>query len=230
MSEPRNILITGVTRGIGRVMAQRFAALGHRIDGCGRNTDALESLADELGPTHQFRAVDVSDGAQVTAWAKDLLADGRVPDLILNNAALINRKAPLWEVPEDEFSRIIDVNIKGVTHVIRAFVPAMVERRRGVIINLSSGWGHITAPEVAPYCATKFAIEGLTRALAQELPDGMAAIPLSPGIIHTDMLDIAFGAEASDYAEPERWADDAIPYILSLGPEHNGESLRVPGH
>ena len=129
-----------------------------------------------------------------------------------------------------EFSQLVDVNIKGVAHVIQAFVPAMVARRRGVIINFSSGWGQSTAPNVAPYCASKFAIEGLTQAMAQELPDGMAAIPLSPGIIHTEMLDTAFGDGASAYATPDAWVKDAVPYILSLGPDDNGQSRRVPGH
>ena len=80
----------------------------------------------------------------------------------------------------------MDVNIKGTVNVIRHFVPAMVERRRGVIVNFSSGWGRSTRAEVAPYCATKWAIEGFTQALAQELPPGMAAVPLNPGIINTE--------------------------------------------
>ena len=85
--------------------------------------------------------------------------------------------APLWQVPADEFSRLIDVNISGVYYVIRHFGPAMVARGRGVIVNFSSGWGRSVSPEVAPYYATKWAIEGLTRALAEELPKGMAAVP-----------------------------------------------------
>ena len=227
-TERRRILLTGVTRGLGRAMARRFAALGHQILGCGRDANALESLAAELGEGHVLQCLDVTRGEEVKAWAHELLAAGGPPDLLLNNAALINRRAPLWEVPADEFSRVIDVNIKGVTHVIRAFVPAMIERGRGVVVNFSSGWGHSTAPEMAPYCATKFAVEGLTRALAQELPVGLAAIPLSPGIIHTGMLDTAFGGEASSYPGPEEWVDVAVPYILELGPEDNGQSLRVP--
>src|SRR5207302_9465479 len=127
------------------------------------------------------------------------------PDLLVNNAALVNDNAPLWEVPPDQFSRVIDVNIKGVYHVIRAFVPAMIRKGSGVIINFSSGWGRSTSPEVAPYCATKFAIEGLTQALAQELPEGLAAVPLNPGVIDTDMLRSCFGDSAGGYPKPEGW-------------------------
>src|SRR6185295_7668060 len=97
-----------------------------------------------------------------------------------------NANAPLWRVPVEEFDQVIDVNIKGVANVIRAFLPAMIERGNGVVVNFSSGWGRSTAADVAPYCATKWAIEGLTQALAQELPKGMAAVPVNPGIIDTD--------------------------------------------
>lgn len=225
-----HILLTGVSKGLGRAMAVELASLGHTLDGCSRSAGALQDLAAELGDGHHFRAVDVADAAQVDAWARDVLAAGRVPDLILNNAALINRKAPLWELSAAEFSQLVDVNIKGVVHVIQAFVPAMVQRRRGVVINFSSGWGQTTAPHVAPYCASKFAIEGLTQAMAQELPDGMAAIPLSPGIIHTDMLDVAFGDDAASFPDADTWVKDAVPYILGLGPADNGQSRRVNGH
>jgi NAD(P)-dependent dehydrogenase (short-subunit alcohol dehydrogenase family) len=133
------------------------------------------------------------------------------------------------EVPPDQFRRVIDVNINGVYCVLRAFLPAMVAKNRGVIVNFSSGWGRSTSPEVAPYCATKYAIEGLTLALAQELPGGMCAVPLNPGIIDTDMLRSCFGGEASQYPSPEKWSKTAAPFLLALGPKDNGKSLSVPG-
>ncbi len=122
----------------------------------------------------------------------------------------------------------ISVNIVGTANVIRHFVPAMVERKRGVIVNFSSGWGRCTAPEVAPYCATKYAIEGLTLALAQELPRGMAAVPLNPGIINTEMLQQCWADGASAYPTAERWSRIAAPFLLSLGVKDNGKSLSVP--
>src|SRR5207248_8374175 len=113
-------------------------------------------------------AIDVSDDGAVPQWAMAVVGDEGPPDLLLNNAALVNANAPLWQVPADEFSRVIDVNIKGVYYVLRHFLPAMIERQKGVIVNFSSGWGRSTSPEVAAYCATKYAIEGLTQALAEE--------------------------------------------------------------
>jgi NAD(P)-dependent dehydrogenase (short-subunit alcohol dehydrogenase family) len=97
-----------------------------------------------------------------------------------------------------------------------------------VIVNFSSGWGRATDAEVAPYCATKWAIEGLTQALAQELPSGMAAIPLNPGIINTEMLRSCFGGSASSYPSAAQWAKVAVPFLLSLGPADNGKPLSVP--
>jgi NAD(P)-dependent dehydrogenase (short-subunit alcohol dehydrogenase family) len=149
------------------------------------------------------------------------------PDLLINNAAVINRPQRLWTISAAEFDNVIDVNVKGVANVLRHFVPAMVARRRGVIVNLSSGWGRSTAPEVAPYCASKFAIEGLTKALAQELPSGMAAIPLNPGVIDTAMLRVVWSEEAGNYISPQEWSRVAIDYVLRLGPADNGQSRSI---
>ena len=221
------ILITGATRGLGHAMTDGFAGLGHTVLGCGRSKEGVEALRHAHGKPHDFDVVNVADDAQVQTWARRLLVEYGPPDLILNNAALINVNAPLWKVPAAAFSDVVDVNIKGVANVIRHFVPAMVNVKRGVIVNFSSGWGRSVSPEVAPYCATKFAIEGLTRALAEEIPEGMAAIPLSPGVIDTDMLRSCMGAGAASYSAPAEWAKRAIPFILKLGAKDNGKSLSI---
>lgn len=229
MPEPRKIVLTGATRGIGRALALRFAELGHTVAGCGTKEDAARELAARLGPPHRVDVVDVRDEAAVAAWASTVLAGLGAPDLLIANAGVINDRAPLWKVPREDFDRVIDVNVKGVANVLRHFVPAMIAAGRGVICNLSSGWGQFSAPEVAPYCASKFAIEGLTGSLAKELPPGLAAVALSPGIIHTDMLDVAFGTEAEQHWRPERWIEVAAPFVLALGPADNGKSVRIPG-
>lgn len=224
----RTVLLTGATRGLGRAMAEAIAEEGYTILGCGRNASHIAELRKRFGKAHDFAVVDVSRSTEVEVWAKHLLGVFQPPDLILNNAALVNATASLWKVSTEEFSTVVDVNIKGVFHVIRYFVPAMVNRGTGIIINFSSGWGRSTSPEVAPYCATKFAVEGLSQALSQELPKGMASIALNPGIIHTEMLRSCFGEEASSYDLPVKWAGKAVPYILSLGPKDNGKSLSCP--
>lgn len=210
-------------------MAEGFIGRGHAVAGCGRSADQVAELSKSFGAPHRFAVVDVTDHDAVIGWAESLLEGFGVPDLVINNAALINRNAPLWRVPAEEFDRVVDVNIKGVANVIRAFVPAMVARGTGVIVNFSSYWGRSTSAEVAPYCATKFAIEGLTQAMAQELPDGMAAVAFNPGVIDTEMLRSTFGASAGNYASPDRWAESTVPYLLGLGPKQNGASVTAPG-
>ena len=224
----KTILITGVSRGIGRAMAGEFIRLGHTVLGCGRSEKEIRQLQIQSAAPHKFDIVDVSADEQVAAWAKRVLKSHGPPDLLLNNAGLINRNARLWEIGAREFSDVVDVNLKGTANVIRHFVPAMVKKQSGVIVNFSSGWGRSTDAEVAPYCATKWAIEGLTRALAQELPPGMAAVPLNPGIINTDMLRSCFGDSASGYPTPPEWAKIAVPFLLKLGPSDNGRPLTVP--
>jgi NAD(P)-dependent dehydrogenase (short-subunit alcohol dehydrogenase family) len=227
MPAAKIIVLTGATRGLGQALVPHFVQAGHTVVGCGRSAEAVAELQRQFGSPHRFAAVDVSNASAVEAWAHEVLKAVGPPDLLINNAAITNALAPLWAVPADDFDRVIDVNVKGVANSIRALVPAMVARKSGIIVNLSSGWGRSTSPEVAPYCASKFAVEGMTRALAQELPSGMAAIPLNPGVINTDMLRSAWGDEAGGYPSADEWAKRAAPFLLNLGPKDNGKPLSV---
>jgi len=226
----KTIVITGVTRGLGRAMLGEFHRLGHRVLGCARSRADIDLLRQDFGTGHWFDAVNVADDAQVNRWARHVLAEFEAPDLVLNNAAVINDVRPLWQVPAEEFAQVIDVNLKGVANVIRHFVPAMMARGSGVIVNFSSGWGRSTDPGVAPYCATKWAIEGLTQSLAQELPTGLAALALNPGVINTDMLRQAWPEQARAFEDSRRWARRVVPWLLSLDATSNGAALTAPAH
>lgn len=134
--------------------------------------------------------------------------------MLINNAAQMNPVSPLWEVPWKEFDEVIDTNIKGVANVICNIVPMMLKRKSGVIVNFSSGRGRETNAGVSSYCATRWAIEMLTRYLAQDLPKGMAAIPLNLGIIDTAMLMGCFGNQAGQYPTAEVWTEP--PFLSSF--------------
>src|SRR5437660_1366298 len=128
------IVITGATRGLGRAMISEFARLGHTVIGCGRSEKQIASLRSEFPKPHHFAAVNVASDDEVSAWARAILQASGPPDLLLNNAAIINRNAPLWSVPAAEFSLVVDINLKGVVNVIRHFTPAMIEKKTGVIV------------------------------------------------------------------------------------------------
>jgi len=218
----RVIILTGCTRGCGRALAKFFSAQGATVIGCGRS-------AKSDAPVTDYAQVDVSDDAAVRGWAGRVIERFGPPSLLINNAAVIARNAPLWEVPPDEVAVVLDVNVRGTINVLRHFLPAMREGGRGVVVNLSSGWGRSTAPEVATYCASKWAIEGLTQALAQEVAgSGVSVVALNPGIIDTDMLRSCFGESAAHYPSPGDWVKAAGPFLLSLGAKHHGRSLDVP--
>src|SRR3954463_2617619 len=109
MSGARVIVLTGATRGLGRALVPHFVKAGHTVVGCGRSAEHVAELQRQFGPPHRFAAVDVSNAAAVEAWANEVLKAVGPPDLLINNAAIMNALAPLWAVPADEFDRLIDV-------------------------------------------------------------------------------------------------------------------------
>ena len=220
-------VITGVTRGCGAALLDGFIRAGWTVAGCGRSQATIEVLRQRHGSQHHFAVVDVASDPPVKGWAEVVREAYGTPRFLINNAAVINRNAPLWLVSAEDFSRVIDVNLKGTANTIRHFVPGMIAVRRGVVVNFSSGWGRGTSPEVAPYCTSKWGIEGMTQALAQELPKGLAAVALNPGVINTEMLQSCFGADAASYPSPSAWAKVAVPFILGLSEKNNGQSLTV---
>ena len=239
MSAPLVVAITGCTRGLGHALTQYFIDDGARVAGCGRRESELERMRATFGATHNFAAVDVSDDAAVADWAKRILDRIGAPHLLLNNAALIAKNAPIWKVPHDEADAVFRVNLGGTLNVIRHFVPTMIEAtnadptRAGVVVNFSSGWGRSTSPEVGIYCASKWAIEGLTQSLSQDLAQTrVRAFALNPGIIDTEMLRECFGASANEYPKPDHWVRQAGPFIASLlkhSSRSANPSISVPG-
>lgn len=223
------IVLTGCTKGLGRALVDEFVALGHTVIGCGRNPEATLDLRFSVPAPSTFDVLDVAEPMKVQLWAERMLTQHGAPDLVINNAGLLTPPAPLWEQDAAAVAKLFQVNLTGVVHVIQGFVPAMIARGSGVVVNLSSGWGRSVSGEFAPYCASKWGIEGLTQALAEELPAPLAAVPLSPGVIDTAMLRQCYSDGAGEYPKPAAWATIAAPYLLQLGRKDNGKSLTVPG-
>ncbi len=199
-----DVVITGSTRGLGKALMAELQARGHNVRGCSRDS------------------LDVRDFPALEAFARDPC------DLLVANAAVALPSTRLWELEPAHFGALIDTNVKGVFHSLRAFLPAMVERKSGVVAVMSSDWGRSASALVAAYCTSKWALEGMVRALSRELPMGVAAVLVDPGNVNTDMLRLALGEElAARYPGPEEWASLAAPQLESLGPEHNGRTLRI---
>ncbi|PEO00170.1 short-chain dehydrogenase [Bacillus cereus] len=225
----KSVIITGVTQGLGRAMVDRFHELGWNIYGCGRSKDKIEELKKQYSKIHDFQVIDVSDSQQVNNWANYILNKHTAPDMIINNASIVNQNAQLWKITAQEFENVMNVNVNGVVNVIRAFVPAMVARKEGIIINMSSSWGREGEAELAPYCASKFAIEGITKSMALELPHGMAVVALDPGgSISTPMLKSCAPQYINESPTPETWSHKATQYILNITIDENGDSLTCP--
>src|SRR5215813_8079129 len=123
MPSGKIIVITGVSYGLGRAMVEEFARLGHTVLGCGRSQKKIDVLKEKFGKPHDFYSVDVSSDDAVKSWASVCLTTHAPPDLLINNAGVINRSARLWEIGSKEFSEVIDVNVKGTVNVIRHFAP-----------------------------------------------------------------------------------------------------------
>ena len=124
-------------------MVDEFVALGWTVVGCARDAEAITQLGQKFGSPHSFHRCDVAMEEDVQALVTAVLARHGPPDLLLNNAAIINPNRPLWEMSAQDIASILDVNIKGTMAVMRHFLPAMLKQGGGVIVNFSSGWGDV---------------------------------------------------------------------------------------
>ena len=184
----KTILVTGASRGIGAEAARTFVAEGARVGLIARSFGAVAELAAELGDNALALACDVSDYAQVER-ATDQCRDTFGPiDGLVNNAGVIEPIAHLADADPRAWGQVIDINLKGVFHGMRAVLPAMTERGRGTILTIGSGAAHGPVEGWSHYCASKAAALMLTRMVHKEVGDkGIRAISLSPGTVATQM-------------------------------------------
>jgi NAD(P)-dependent dehydrogenase (short-subunit alcohol dehydrogenase family) len=162
------IVVTGVTRGLGSVLIQWLIAQGKTVVGCARSQTGIKTLRDRFPIPHRFQALDVTSSKDVEKWAQSVIETNGIPDLVINNASICNDASKRsWELSDEEFNTVMAVNINGTANVCRAFLPSMVERGSGTLIGLSSRAGRKGLPNLAPYCAGKWAIEGMMKSIAR---------------------------------------------------------------
>jgi len=169
------IWLTGCTAGLGKALLKEFCTEKNVIVGGGRRLERLAELSKVYQNAYFFE-LDVEHQESVEKFCEKAMNTTGAPDILINNAAMINAREKLWNISTEDFDQLTNINLNGVARMIRSTVPEMIKRGSGIIVNLSSGWGRSTSPGVAPYCASKWAIEGLTQAMAQELPSGIAPL------------------------------------------------------
>lgn len=201
MNEPRIALITGATSGFGEATARRFAAEGWRTIITGRRKDRLQTLRHELNGAQGDRSFalpfDVRDRAAVDQAIASLPQAWQSIDVLVNNAGLAAGFDPIQGGDVDDWERMIDTNVKGLLYVSRAVVPGMIARRGGHIINIGSTAGKEVYPKGNVYCATKFAVDALTKGLRQDLlPHGIKVSQVSPGLAETEFSLVRFAGDA----------------------------------
>lgn len=193
----RTVMITGASSGIGEACARAFASEGARLVLAARRVDRLESLADALADGLDTEAhvveLDVRDAAAVEATVSGLTAEWSTIDVLVNNAGLGLGLGKLHEGNVDHWNRMIDTNVKGLLHVTRAVVPGMVKRGRGHVINIGSIAGHELYPGGNVYCATKFAVDAITKGLRMDLVDSPIRVStVDPGLVETEFSFVRF--------------------------------------
>lgn len=187
-----NVVVTGASSGIGRLLALRFARGGGRVALVARRRDALEALAAEIaafGSEPLVLPCDVADREQVFAAAAHALQRFGSVDLLVNNAGYGHHRR-FVEWPLDDMERMMRVNYFGTLYWTKALLPQMLERRRGWLVFIASVAGKLGVPDESAYAASKFAMVGLAEALSFEVEDaGVHVLTVCPGAIHTDFFD-----------------------------------------
>lgn len=229
---PRNVLITGASAGIGRVIALDLAARGHRVFATGRNVEALAALkadATKQGGRVETVVLDVTSHVSVVAAHAAVRAatEGHGVDVLINNAGY-GQGGPLMELPEAALRRQFDTNVFGLMDVTQVFAQEMVTRGVGWVVNVSSLGGRITFPLFGAYHASKYALEALSDALRVELRAmGVHVALIEPGPIRSQfservMTDLPRPQSGTRYAAAFAYADSLRSQVdgVEFGPEH----------
>jgi uncharacterized protein len=231
----RTCLVTGASSGIGADLARQLATRGHGVTLVARREDRLRELADELTAAHDVRAevvaCDLSDVTARDALAAAVTERGLAVDVLVNNAGFstigpVHRSDPTREVA------MIRTDVEAVVHLCSTFVPGMVERGRGAVLNVASTAAFQPLPGQAGYGAAKAFVLSYTRALAQELAGrGVTATALCPGPVETEFAEAAgFGeAEAADSLPRFMWVSSSDVAAQAVAGMEKGRRVVIPG-
>ena len=238
----QTVLITGASSGIGLACAEAFAAAGARLLICARRADRIEELATRLqneftAQVHGF-ALDVRDRAATETALTSLPAEWQAIDILVNNAGLSRGLEPLQQGSYQDWDEMLDTNVKGLLNVSRTLLPAMIERGAGQVINIGSIAGHEVYPGGAVYCASKHAVDAITRGMRIDLNGtGVRVSTIDPGLVDTEFSNVRFHGDDTRASQtyvgmtPLAGADVAatVVWVASRPPHVNAaEILLLP--
>jgi len=213
------VLVTGASSGIGRATARRFSEAGARVIIAARREDRLMELATQLKTDCYVLKLNVRVRAEVEAAMASLPPDWQAIDILVNNAGLSRGLWKLHQGQHDGWEDMIDTNVKGLLYVSRAVIPGMVARGRGHIVNIGSIAGHEVYPGGNVYCASKFAVDAITRGLRMDLVDTpLRVTTIDPGMVETEFSEVRF------YGDKER-ADQVYKGIEPLKAEDIADAI-----
>ncbi|MGF1670529.1 MAG: SDR family oxidoreductase [Balneolaceae bacterium] len=206
----KTVLITGSSRGIGLETALAFGRAGYQVSATLRNPEratALKQKIKEESLPVSIYAMDVNSDESVTSCIREIIGKHGTIDVLVNNAGLgIN--GSIEELPMSEFKAVMETNYFGVIRCIKSALPEMRKKKSGSIINVSSVSGRLASSPLGPYSASKFALEAMSEALAQEVkPFNIRVRIVQPGIIDTDMAHEISEEDTSIYPNSKRMAD-----------------------
>ncbi|MGH1428634.1 MAG: SDR family oxidoreductase [Arenicella sp.] len=238
----KTAIITGAGRGIGAATAYEFAALGANVVLVARSTKDIEKHADNINNNTDFAGKalaltgDVADYKQVKSIITKSLQDFDSIDFLINNAGIIDPISRLDESKPEEWSRAIDINIKGVYNGMHAVIPPMRQQGHGVIVNLSSGAANNALEGWSHYCTSKAAVKMLTMSGHKEYAEsGITVVGLSPGTVATDMMSTIKESGVNPVSQldwsthiPPEWPAKAIAFLCTdQGKPYSGTDFSI---
>jgi 3-hydroxy acid dehydrogenase / malonic semialdehyde reductase len=226
----RNVLLTGATAGIGEATARILARNQYNLILCGRRQDRLQKLGSELAGQTKVTTLsfDVRDHSAVKAAIGSLTDEWKTIDVLINNAGNAHGMDPIHKGSLEDWDAMMDINVKGLLYVSREVLPCMTEQKSGHVINLGSIAGKEVYPNGNVYCASKFAVDALTKGMRIDLnPFGIKVTSIHPGMVETEFSLVRFKGDeekaASVYKGVKPLTGDDIAevilYVLST-PDH----------
>lgn len=183
-------IVTGAGTGIGEAIARRLARAGAAVVIADLDFGAAETVAASIGSGASAVETDVTQRQSIESTVEQVLARSSRIDILVNNAGIAGRAAPVWEQTDEDWQKIIAINMTGPFYFCRAVLPHMRERHYGRIVNIASIAGKEGNPRMSPYSATKAAVIGLTKSLGKEVAlDGVCVNAVAPAVVQTKILD-----------------------------------------